>query len=50
VNDIGPAIAGYVTLPEELKQTLIAEQAARRQPSPLQQDLVDRLSRVSYEK
>jgi hypothetical protein len=50
VNDIGPAIAGYVTLPEELKQTLIAEQAARRQPSPLQQDLVDRLSKVGYEK
>jgi hypothetical protein len=45
VADLEQALKGYVILPEELKQTLIAEHAARRQPSRLQRELLDRLSK-----
>jgi hypothetical protein len=34
IMNIEPALAAYATLPEELKQTIAAEDQARRQSSP----------------
>jgi hypothetical protein len=49
VTNVESVLTGYVTLSEEMKQTLLAEQAASRNQSRLQRDLLDRFSKVGFE-